>query len=145
MQDRKPVPGGGIISSKADLIEGLIIRGEQDDFKTAKTLLDQSGPRDLSSDLLTGRERPEIAEEAQGKLRLLRLLLAIAAKQDDKDLGNQWCDWLQNGRLHAWYWAIWNWDFPTERYSDLQNAKFRAIQLSAKGAVDAETLRKYFK
>jgi len=119
-----------------DLIEYLMIRDSPGDLSEAKKVLDE--PHAVDS--LRSFER----EQEPGIHKMQTLLLAILEEQDDLAAGQEWCHWLDKNRLITWSWDIWNSNFPVHKYSPKQNAKLRAVQLSARGDMSSQDLLEWY-
>lgn len=109
-------------STRADLIELLLVRAQNEDLQTAKKALE-----------FISHEKQ--ADREIGVTLVLKVLLSIITQDanENKDL-DAWKSWLEQapeGRLVGWSWNMWDGNFPARRYSRNQNSEIRAIHLSA--------------
>ena len=125
-------------SAAHDLTEYLMLDGSPDDLSEAKMLLEGTHAVDPPNKLF--------AEQQQGIQTMQTLLLAVLEAKDDLAAGKAWCDWLDRNPfiLLAWSWDTWNANFPAQRYSPKQNAKLRAVQLSARRDMSSRDLRDWY-
>ncbi len=115
-----------------------MLDGSPDDLSEAKMLLEGTHAVDPPNKLF--------AEQQQGIQTMQTLLLAVLEAKDDLAAGKAWCDWLDRNPfiLLAWSWDTWNANFPAQRYSPKQNAKLRAVQLSARRDMSSRDLRDWY-
>ena len=126
-------------ATQSDLIELLLIRGNDEDLRIA---------RDVLSFSYEPTANDENNKRNQGVMLVLRVLLTIITNdKTEGELVKAWVNWLRtvkDGRLVGWSWNTWANNFPARRYSWEQNMKLRAVQLSAEGYISAEDMTRWF-
>lgn len=167
---------GENFATLTDLVELLIVRGNEADFERARQELSKPQAalegrlRELNEKLAAinvkrrsvPKDRRDAAAEDDGELKrerdqtrhslgvilLLRLELSITSNDAQEEAAlKDWRNWLDeepDHQLIGWTWDMWDNNLPARRYSLNQNARLRAVRLSAVQDLESSRLGKWF-